>query len=320
MSTVAVARRVDGWLFGAESGARLRVTIAGLAALLGARIALGPYRGLAGQPAALFRPPLVLGWLHAMPPLDVIVAVQVVGTVAACLAIVGWRYRAFLLVAWVSLLLLGGLRESRGKLQHNDVLILLVVVPFLLAPLGARWRDRLPSPRFGWPIRTALVVIAAAYFFTGFGKLLSSGPAWVFSDNMQMILFQAAENTRAPTDVVALFIAQRPVLSVAVAAATLVIELGAPAILFRPRLRPLFVVCVAGLHTTIWFTHGLDYFMWVGVVAVVLIDWPAVVARARRSARPGETAGRSLPVGSGRSLRRAAGRPVGRRRGRTTSS
>lgn len=283
MKMGVVARRVDDWLFGAESGARLRVTIAGLALLLGLRIALGPYRGLAGQPEAQFLPPLVLGWLDGMPSVEVIVAVQVVGTLAAGLAVVGWRNRGTLLVAWASLLFLGGLRGSRGKLQHNDVLILLVVLPFLLAPLGARWRDRVPSRRYGWPIRTGLVVIAAAYFFTGFAKLLSAGPAWVFSDNLQMVLFRAADSPRAPTDAVALFIAERPLLSIAVAAATLGIELGAPAILFRPRLRPWFVVLVAGLHTTIWLTHGLDYFMWVGVLAVVLVDWPTVAERVRRA-------------------------------------
>ena len=55
--------------------------------LLGLRVALGPYRGLAEQPAALFRPVWFLTWLDRMPPVEVIVAVQVVGVLAAALAV-----------------------------------------------------------------------------------------------------------------------------------------------------------------------------------------------------------------------------------------
>lgn len=279
MRATDLARRADGWLFGAETGARLRFVKTTLAVLIGCRVALGPYRGLAGQPRALFRPPPFLTWLPEMPSVEVIVTVQVVGVAAALLAVLGWRYRATFLIAWGSLLVLGGLRASRGKIQHNDVLLLLVCVPFLLAPVAARWQDRVPSRRFGWPVRAGIFVVAASYFFTGLAKVISSGPAWITSDNMRFILYRAADDPRAPTDAVSLFIADRPWLATLCAAGTIVLEIGFLSVLFWPWIRPWFVLASLALHGSIYLTHGLDYWNYVVVTAVVLIDWPAVYQR-----------------------------------------
>jgi hypothetical protein len=305
--------RVEGFLFGEESAGRLRATRAGLALVLGLRIALGPYRGLADQPPALFRPVWYLQILDGMPPVEVIVVIQIVGTIAAALVVLGWRERGMLLVAWSSFLVLGGLRASRGKIQHHDVLLLLVCVAFLLAPAGQRLLDQHRSIAFGWPIRTALAVIASVYCLTGFHKVVTSGPAWVLSDNMQNVMYRAPLSGKAPTDSVALFIAEHAPLAHLAAAMTLVIEIGFVAILVWPRVRPLFVTAALALHLSIWFTHGLDYFGWAAVVTVVLIDWSAVLAsiRARSGARHRTRATDSAPPGSPRTNARAA---PGRRR------
>lgn len=266
--------RVDAWLFAAEPAGRIRVLRALLAIVIGARIALSPFRGLAGQPAALFRPVWFLRWLDHMPSVEVIVVAQVVGVAAAVLAAIGWRERWTFAVAWASLLGLAGLRASRGKVQHNDVLLLLVAAVVVFAPVvGRSWRDRRPVS--GWPVRTTLVVVAGAYFLTGFQKVVAGGPAWVLSDNLRNVMYAAALSDRAPTDRVALYVADRPWLAHVVALATLAIELGFVAILFRPRVRPWFVAASLALHTGVYLTHGLDYWMWVVTTAVVLVDWGA---------------------------------------------
>jgi hypothetical protein len=280
MTLAAIKDRTDHFLFGEESAGRVRATRAGLALVIGLRVALGPYRGLADQPAALFRPVWFLQVLDAIPPVEVILAVQVVGTVAAVLVVVGWRERGTLLLAWGSLLFLAGLRASRGKIQHNDVLLLLVGVAFLLAPIGQRLLDQRRSKVNGWPIRTALAVVAIVYFLTGFQKVVTSGPAWVLSDNLRNVMYTAPFSGRAPTDSVALFIADHAWLAHLAAGATLAIELGFISILVWPRVRPLFVIAAVALHTSIWLTHGLDYAAWAAVVVVVLIDWSAVLDRA----------------------------------------
>lgn len=278
----ALRGRIDGFLFGAESAGRLRATRAGLALVIAVRVAFGPYGGLAEQPPALFRPVWFLSVLPGMPPLEIIVGVQVVGTAAAVLAVLGWRERGTLLLAWSSLLFLAGLRASRGKIQHNDLLLLLVCAVFLLAPVGQRLRDRQRSVRYGWPIRTALAVVASVYFLTGFQKMVSSGPAWVLSDNLRNVMYAAPLNGKAPTESLALFIAHQPALAHLVAVITLAIELGFVSILVWPRARPLFVVAAVALHSSIYLTHGLDYSAWAAVVIVVLIDWGAVADRVVR--------------------------------------
>jgi hypothetical protein len=284
----------DRFLFGQEPAGRVRATRAGLALIVAVRVAFGPYRGLADQPPALFRPVWFLQLLDAMPSVEVIVAAQIFGTAAALLAVLGWRERGTLLVAFTSLLFLAGLRASRGKIQHNDVVLLLVVVVFLVAPVGQRLLDRRRSTRFGWPIRTSLTIVALAYFLTGFQKLVTSGPAWILSDNMRNVMYTAPMSGKAPTAQLSSFIAEQAWLSHLVAAATIGIEIGFLAILVWPRVRPLFVVASIALHSSIWLTHGLDYSAWAAVVVVVLIDWSAVAARVRRPNR-----GYSMPARTG---------------------
>ena len=292
-----VRDRLDGWLFRPGPAGRVRAMRALLALLLGLRVALGPYRGLADQPEALFRPVWFLRWLDAVPSVGVIVAVQVVGTAAAMLAVAGWRERWTYATAWTSLLVLGGLRASRGKIMHNDVLLLLVGAVFLLAPVGIRVLDRRRSAATGWPVQVALAVVGGAYFLTGFQKVVASGPAWVLSDNLRNVLYRAADGDKAPTDAVALFIADRPLLAHLVAAATLAVELGFVAIWVWARVRPWFVAASAALHVSIYLTHGLDYWLWIATTAVVLLDWQRAAAwwAARRGAAPGRVG--SAPVG-----------------------
>jgi hypothetical protein len=284
---------VDRWLFAPGAGARLWVVRTGFAVLFGVRLAIGQHHELGGQPEALFRPPLLWRWLDAMPSADVIAVVQAVGVLAAAIAVFTRRSRLPLVAAWAALVFVDGLLASRGKIMHNDLLALLAAVPILLAPADAGPRDRRPDPRFGWPVRAALVVIAFAYFFSGLAKVISSGPAWVWSDNLENILFAATLTDRPPTDAVAAFVADRAVLARSVAAMTLAVELGFLAVLPRPALRPWFAAAATGLHAGIWLTLGLDYWSWVVTVLLVLIDWPAVGARVLGGAdRAGLGAGR----------------------------
>lgn len=283
----AVAR-LDGWLFAPESAGRVRCMRLLLAVAIGVRLATGPHRELAGQPAALFRPVWFLQWLGEIPPAGVLAAIQVIGVVGAILAVLGWRERASFLAACTSLLLLAGLRASRGKVEHNDLPLLLVAGVIAAAPVGLRALDRRRSAAFGWPVRTSLVVVCGVYLLTGFQKVVSSGPAWVLSDNLRNVLYATRFNGKAPTDAMALFIADRPWLAHLVALATLLVELGAVVALLRPRARLAYLAAVTALHASIYLTHGLDYSMWVAAAAIVLVDWSALLDRlvARRRYHP----------------------------------
>ena len=276
--------RLDRWLFAPEAAGRVRAMRAAIAGLLLLRLVAGPYADLAGQPAALFRPVWLLRWLDQMPSVEVLVGLQVVGAVAAALAIAGWRERGTFLVAWSSLLVLDGLWASRGKVQHNDLPLLLVAAVLAWGPVGVRWSDGRRGAAWGWPVRTSIVVVTGIYFLTGFQKVVSSGPAWVLSDNLRNVMWIAALTDKAPTDEVSTYIAERPLVAHGVALGTLVIELGAVAALVWARARLPYVLAIVVLHLGVYLTHGLDYSMWVGTAAIVLLDWPSVLRR--RLARP----------------------------------
>jgi len=278
-------RAAEGFLFGPGSGRRMLVTQVALAAVIGLRIALGPYLGLAGQPASLFRPVSFLRVLDAMPGPAVILGLQAVGTAAAALAVAGWRRRATFPTAWLCLLVLAGLRSSRGKILHNDVLLLLAAVPFLLAP-AARWRDRAAvaaasssdSRRFGWPVHTAMVVVAGAYLFSGLAKLASSGVAWVTSDNMRFVLNEAAGNGLVAFPGIPELLAGQAWMTHGLAGAILLFELTFPAVLLvrgraGARVGAAYAGAAVAFHAGTWLILGLDYWAWAAVVAVVLVDW-----------------------------------------------
>jgi hypothetical protein len=234
----------------------------GLACVMLLRLALGPYWRYGDQPGALFRPPPILRWLHAMPATEVLVAVQVVGAIAAAVALARRNDRVAFPLAWLSLLALAGLKGSLGKVLHNDVLVLLAAVPFLPRP----------HLRAGWPVRTAALVIVGGYATAGMMKLAHTGPEWVTGDNMRWVMFAAAAGSSAPTTAVARAIAENAWFAHVVAAGILGLELSAPLALWRPA-RPLFVGATALLHLGTWLTLGLDYWGWALTVAVVFVPW-----------------------------------------------
>jgi hypothetical protein len=275
-------RRFWAWLFSPEPELRLTAVITGLAGLIALQLALFPWADLAQLPPPLFRPVPVLFFLDAMPPAGVIVAVQAGGFVAAALAAFGWRRRGTLPPAWLAYLVLAGLRASRGKIQHNDLLLLIACVPFLLAP-PTRWLHRAVtgrSARWGWPVHTALTFVAGAYCFTGLRKLVNSGPAWVTSDNMRWILYAGAHG-KARVPELAVFIADRPWLAHVTAAGVMAFELGFPLLLLYRRAHPLLIAGAFAFHGLTWLTLGLDYWKYAFVVVLLLVDWAPLVERLR---------------------------------------
>lgn len=278
------AAALDSWLFAPGSPLRLDAVRRLLSAVIALRLALWGYRGMAGQPASLFLPQGVIGLIFdRMPPMWVILVLQVGGTMAAVAVAAGKTRRWGLPVAWTCLLVLAGLRGSLGKILHNDVLLLMATVPLLAAPAERRPAEE----RAGWPLRAALVVVAGSYLFSGVAKLVHSGLAWVTSDNMRWVMAEAARDPRGPFDGVARFVAHHGGVAHAVAAGILALELSFALVLFRPRLAPMFLAGAAALHAGTWITLGLDYWAHLAVVAIVLVEWDRIaVPRLYRERGP----------------------------------
>jgi hypothetical protein len=307
-------RRLEAWLFAPGDPRRLAAVRIGLCGLLAARLAAGPYAELASQPAALFRPVSFLRLLDRMPPRGLVVALQVLAVACALLAAAGLWTRVALPLAWAAALPLVAMTSSLGKVVHNDVLLLLCLVPLLPSPAGAAWSldaRRRPDPpggpkapprtppsvAFGWPVRTAMVVVAGAYFCSGLAKLLHAGLGWVTSDNLRWVLYASSDTQPAPNPY-ALFVADRPALAHLLAAATLVVELGFPLVLWRPRLAWLFLPAALALHAGIGLAMRLDYSAMAATAVVVLVDWPALADRRRPGARAAAGRARSPAAGA----------------------
>jgi hypothetical protein len=288
-NTVTLARRVDRWMFAPEPAARLHGAITVLALTIGLRVALGPYSGLAGQPAALFDPPWFLGWLDHMPGREVIIALQVIGATGAALAVLGRHRRVTFGLAWITLVLLAGLRASRGKIQHNDLLLIFAAVPFLAAAVDTTWRDHRTGSRYGWPIHCGMVVAAIAYCTSGIAKLISSGTRWVFSDNMSNILYDGARAPKTHGGDLARWIGDHGTLARLIALATIGFELAFPLALVYVRLRPVAVAGAIALHGSIFLLLGLDYSAWAATVVALFINWSrysTVIARSGQFSAP----------------------------------
>ena len=279
-------RRAERFLFPAASARELAALRIGLCAILAGRLAFGPYAEVAGQPRELFRPISFMELMPAMPPKPLVIALQAVGVLAALLAALGLRTRIALPLALACGIFLNGMLTSTGKVVHNDLTLLLCLVPLLAARSADDWsldakraggtRSELPSRLYGWPLRTAAIVVAGAYFFAGLAKLVNSGAAWVTSDNLRWALYASGDSD------LALFIADRPWLAHALAAGTLLLELGFPLVLLAPRAAWFFVPAVVALHTAIWLAMGLDYSAQAATAVVVFTNWVVVVAAVRR--------------------------------------
>jgi hypothetical protein len=330
-------RRLEAWLFAPGDPRRLAVVRIGLCGLLAARLATGRYLELAEQPAALLRPISFLRLLDRMPPRGLVLALQALAVAAAVLGAAGLWTRVVLPLAWVAALPLVAMTSSLGKVVHNDVLLLLCLVPLLPAPAGTAWsldarrKRRAPGgvrggafgppggsgPMTGWPVRTAMVVVAGAYFFSGLAKLLHAGPVWVTGGNLRWVLYASSDQQPVPNPY-ALFVADRPVLAHLLAAATLVVELGFPLVLWRPRLAWLFLPAAVAMHAGIWLAMRLNYSAMAATAVLVMVDWPAVADRvrggaaARRSGGGGAAPG-PPPRAAPASGPQHAGRPVERR-------
>ncbi len=286
--TRSVGQRLDDLLFGPEAPARL-VAVQGLfLALISLRAILSPYPKLAGAPAGLFKPAWILSWLDHMPPRGVVIAVQLVIVAAAVTWFVIGRNphlrgpirRTMFAIAWLGFLFLAALRGSRGKIFHIELVLVWATLPLVFAPGDARWSDRTPKRRYGWPIRSAVGVMSAIYCMTGIWKLRNSGTDWIFSDNMKLsLLWGRVRGERPPLGDLGVWLADHHPLPRVFAGFILLFEVTFPLVIVFRRIRPLYVAAAWMFHLGTLLLLGLDYIVWSCTVTILLVNWPAVADR-----------------------------------------
>ncbi len=286
-------RTVEGFIFAPEDARRLAAVRIALFGMVAFRIVTdGDYAHVAGQPEALFDPVSLFHLIPSMPSPELTAAVRVVGAVAAVAAAIGFRPRLSFPAAFACFLFLNLMLNATGKIVHNDVVLTLCLLPLLAASVAASrsWSlPRRPRPTdpvavaYGWPIRTAMVIVGLAYLFAGLQKLRYTGIDWVTGENLRFVLW-AASDAQADGNWLALFVADHEWAFHALAASTILVEIGFIVCLPFARLRWVFVPAAIGLHLGIWVAMGLDYLPQWWTVLVVFVNWAALadlIGRAR---------------------------------------
>jgi hypothetical protein len=302
--------RLEAWVFAPDDARRLAAVRIGLFGLLAFRLAINDADAVAGQPQALFDPVSLFKLLPSMPSPGLASTVQIVGIVAALLAAGGLWPRLSFPTAFAAALFLNLMMNATGKIIHNDLVLTLCLLPLVATPrnasrawaprIGNRAREplrgrRLSGAAYGWPIRTAMIIIALAYLFVGLQKLRYSGLDWITTDNLRFVLYASSDAQASPNQL-ALFVADHAWLAHLFAAVTMVTEIGFVLCLPFARLRWLFVPGVVGLHLGIGLSMGLDYSAQALAVIIVFVNWVAITGWAserlasRRSRPPVEAA------------------------------
>jgi len=289
-SSIGVGR-LDQAMFAPGSAHRVACLRTALVVIIGLRLISHQWWSMSGRPAELFRPVPVVSWLATVPPMWLLVVVEVVGLIAVALCVMSKWPRVTFVMAWASLFLLAALHSSAGKIMHNEVLLLLACIPLWFAPSWARPWDRRESTASGWPPRLALVVVAIVYFMTGLKKLISSGLDWVASDNLSWVLYAGAPSDKSVLPAVAIALAGTWLPPV-IAGVSLTLELAAPLLLWGRRSRYLFAAGIVGMHVGIGLLIGLDYSAWALTVIVLVFPWD----RLRQATSEERTTTRFLPI------------------------
>lgn len=228
-----------------------------------------------------WQPVGVLAVLDSAPPDMAIVVLAIITPLLGIAVTAGWRISTTAPAFAIVLLLTTTLDSSWGQVFHTENLLVAHVVVLALAPaagdalvLRRRRADGgradgvcVDGDRYGWPLRLAATITVATYVISGVAKLRIGGWSWLDGDVLRHLV--AHDNLRKAvlgdvhSPLGAALVAQRWVFA-PLAAATLVIELGAPLALLGGRLRAAWIAAAWSFH--------------VGVLAVMAVLFPYPLA------------------------------------------
>jgi hypothetical protein len=252
----------------AERLATLRILIGGYA-LVYVIARMPELAAIAQLPAAQFAPVGVVRTI-AEPLTPAVVLAIAVATAACLVAVVaGFRYRVTAPLAAAGLLWTLSYRSSWGMVFHTEDLLVLHVIALAIAPAADAWAMDRPAPSaagYGWAVRLLAALTVTTYVLAGIAKLRVAGLAWLDGETLRDQI--AIDNLRKALlgDPIAPFatpLLDHPASFIAIAAATLVIELGAPVALVRGRIALAWAIAAWAFHAgvvammNVWFPYAL---------------------------------------------------------------
>jgi hypothetical protein len=258
---------------------------------------------LSGLPAAFWSDvPASARWrfliFEGRPGLEA--ALQAVALLALTLALLGIAARASCLVAALLLYHLAPLETlffTPSPWAKGLTLPVLGLLTLSLSPCADALRvgPRRPGAvaagaDHGWPLRVVQLFVCQPYLFSGIAKLKAAGMAWASPDNIRAWLLLANQDKelavfRAP----GLWLADRPVLCLAMGIAALAMDLGFIVALFSKRSRTVILPAAVLFHAAILVTQNYAFLS--APLLLVFVDW----SRVSRSTKPSRQARRQPP-------------------------
>ena len=239
-----------------------------------------------GSVPASFRNPIWLFERLHLPILNEqrLTLLSILWKVSLLLSCVGLFSRVSTTVAFLLGFYLIGIPYNFGKTDHMTAIVVWTLGILALSRCGDAWSidARLrrrgsaalrppPSGEYRWPVRAVWVTMATVFFAAGMAKVIQGGPAWVFSEHMEISLVQRHYDINGvPSVRWGLWVAQHPWAARSMAAGSMLLELAAPLALFSRRLRRvlpwLLLLMQLGIAVLmdVWFTRFMFvYLFWV---------------------------------------------------------
>ncbi len=177
---------------------------------------------------------------------------------------------------------------SYGEHHHPEAAYAVFLVLMAMAPCGralsvdswiARKRGKPASvwgpqatTRFAmWPMRTAQVFLAIAYFDAFLSKMIVGGVDWINGYTLQTYLLQDGVRWDRPVGV---WLAQSREIGILFAVGALAFEALFFVILFKRfrMLTPVFLLVGTGMHLTIWLAQAAPFFQYL-VLYLTWVPW-----------------------------------------------
>jgi hypothetical protein len=260
----------------------------------------------AGSLGDAFHFPLGLHQYLAPPTLETLSTLHTVFGVLLVLAALGFATRLALIAATVILFYIT-IPGMYGKILNFQAIPILVLGILAIAPSGdAVSLDRLLRRRFGfwpfgraeseisgdyrWPVQFLQVFVCMVFFMSGLSKMLTSGPGWITSDNLQILLVATPVNQGClgswPSypDLNA-WIVQHPNMLHVLAAGVVIGELSAPLALIPGIPRAVMVTGFFSLNIGFRIFMGPTFDELLVTYTFAFIPWERVVGFVTRKLR-----------------------------------
>lgn len=214
--------------------------------------------------------------------------VQALALLALAGVLLGVRARACCLAAGLLLYHLAPLQTlfytpspwPKGLTLCVPGLIALALAPCDRALALRRGSGAAADWEYGWALRLVMFLVAQPYLASGWAKLVHGGLAWASSENIRAwLLLSNLDDQLAPFSAAGLWLADRPLLCLAMGVAGLVFDLVFVTAVVSRRARRILVPLALVFHAAILFTQ--NYAFLTAPLLLVFVDWAALARRVR---------------------------------------